>query len=347
MRLLLREDGPGRVVLTAEGLPARLRLALAAGGTTERVDVVGGSACVVLSVAGAPPGQVVLRLSDPGSGGSLDLVSTWPARTGMILDPDGARIEVHRPIAADGLRGWRAIVPENEQGFLQLRLDHHAPVALPVAGEVILAAHLPSIRAMLALGGPDAQVGLSLIVAGNESRRLEIRRYHDHAVVKEGRLFVGLPRDGRDLVRLVPAGGPSPSMVCIHAVDLAAPQPAAPIEIAVSADLQSVLGAGNGLWLIQARLQGRMQRAVAWAAQSMPWCSRKERIETYAADLRRLMLQPAASAWDLLWRTHRRRGPRGRCGGRRPSAGAWPGSRGGDHADAARAARGVRRCACS
>ena len=117
VRLLLREDGPGRVVLTAEGLPARLRLALAAGGTTERVDVVGGSACVVLSVAGAPPGQVVLRLSDPGSGGSLDLVSTWPARTGMILDPDGARIEVHRPIAADGLRGWRAIVTGKRAGF--------------------------------------------------------------------------------------------------------------------------------------------------------------------------------------------------------------------------------------
>ena len=298
VRFVLREEGLGRVALTADGLPSGLRLVLGAGATTARGEVTHGSARIVLDIGGVPPGRVGLRVLNPATGASLDLVAAWPARVGAILDPEDARITRDQPLAADALRGWRVFVPESQKGYLHLELVGQASVALEVAGEVPLTAHLSLIRAMLAQGGPDAQVNLRLIVSGNESHRLEIRRYHDGATVRNGRLIAGLARD-------VPVQQSAPlavQLIKLHAVDLAALTSAVIFEGPNETDLWVLLSEGEGPWLIQSQLDGRSQRAVAWAVRPMAGSTREMRIAGYVRSLHQQVAAPSAPDWDQLWR---------------------------------------------
>jgi hypothetical protein len=202
------------------------------------------------------------------------------------------------PIAADGLRGWRAVVPEGRPGYLDLRLEKHAPVALRVTGEVPLVANLPLVRAMLAQGGPDAQVTLSLIVGGQQSPRLEIRRYHDDAKVVDERLVVGLPRDRRTERGLRGVQGVP---MWLHAVDLSAPEVREPETVTAGCVLPEVLGEAGGPWLIQARLDGRAQRAVSWSPQPQPFSTREARIAAYQQAAGQWVGGDDDTPWDALW----------------------------------------------
>lgn len=178
--LAMTEIVPGQVRLTASGLPRGLQLTLRAGTAEARMTLATGAGELILTTTSAPAGQMTLRLTDIDAGTALELVAPWPARAGLILDPDGQRLERDQPIAAEALRGWRGVAPEGARGDLELRLTgHQQVVALPVAGEVPLHQYVPLIRALLAQGGPDAQVNLNLVVNGQGGRRLEIRRYHD------------------------------------------------------------------------------------------------------------------------------------------------------------------------
>ena len=165
-----------------------------------------------------------------------------------------------------------------------------------------LASHLPLIQAMLAQGGPDAQVNLSLFVSGKESPRLEIRRYHDSTVVEGDLLRMGLPRDlpvkpetslGSQLNETRRA------VVC--AVDLSDSRPVEPRETGASVNLRNLLGNSGGPWLIQSTLEGRVQRAAVWSSRALNGISRKDRIDAYAEQWRSLINAVEDSDWVLLW----------------------------------------------
>ena len=299
----LREEAPGRITLRAEGLERAERITIRAAGAETQCDVVDGSVRLTLETKGVAPGLVEMRLSAPATGAVLSLRAPWPARRGMILDAEGKQLTGNRPISVEALYGWRVVVPEGFRGDLQLWLTGRHAISLPVAGEGSLAAHRPLIQAMLAQGGPDAQVNLSLVVGGDEGKRLEIRRYHEQAVIEDGTLRVGIPRDQPISPETSLAIQLRKSQrLTIHAVDMGRPECSKLEEVRASADLHAIFGDAGGPWLIQPHLEGQVQRAVVWTAHPAVQTSRDDRIEIYAQKWRRMLSTPEDSEWDRLWR---------------------------------------------
>lgn len=304
VKMDLREVRQGAVGLAIEGLPPGLHLRLNAAKAEKTIRLDGRPAALELEVPGVPPGEVRLRVWNALTGATLTLKAAWPARAGIMLDPEGRRLVQSQPIAGDALRGWRAIVPQ--QGDLQFSLvDPRLRVALAVSGEVPLVAHLPLIRALLAQGGPDAQVNLRLIVGGQEGPRLEIRRYHDHSVVHGGRAYFGLKRDtphmsptafGEALLRTNGA-------LVLTAVNLEDPEKIAETMVGEEAsfNLDKSLPPDDGPWLVQARLDGRAQRPFAWKRGALVQSSRAERIARYTTMWEDFMAFPEGQEWDQTW----------------------------------------------
>jgi hypothetical protein len=315
-RLELRETGPETLELRAEGFPSRLSLSLSAGQTTSRLPLVEGGGQLTLSTPGVPPGVVKLRLACSETGIALDLVAAWPARNGMILSPENLRLARNTPLSVESLKGWRAVSPGNACGDLQFCVDGHPSVAVRVEGEVPLAAHLPVIRSMLAHGGPDSQIRLSLIVSGKEGRRLEIRRYYQQAAVVDGHILFGLARDEHVTDQTILAHRHGTGRVELHAVDLNAPERTRHREIDVDGplDLHAVFPESDARWLIQATFNEEIQRAVIWSPYATPHSTREDRIEKYSKEWTRLLGSPDDPLWDFQWKLIRSVGDAGDAG---------------------------------
>ena len=298
-RLKLRETAPGCLMLEADGFDSAKRITLVAGDWVEGADLSSGSATLSLYVKGSPPGTVAAVLSDPKTGASVTLKTTWPALKGVIVDPDDRRLEQNSPLAVESLYGWRAITPDGREGDLQLRLQGGRAIALPVVNECSLAAHRPLIQAMLAQGGPDAQVNLSLVVGGEQSKRLEIRRYHKQAAILGDELFTGLDRNE--------TASPKNSLgtqikrkqtITFHAVNISKPESCKSGETSAVVSLVGLLGETNDPWLIQTRYEGQTQRPVVWS--TAPPSTREGRIEGYKTEFRRLLSVGENDAWGRL-----------------------------------------------
>ncbi len=302
-RLVLRETAEG-VELQAEGLEASVRATLAAGDATTRETLTGGRGRLVLPLAGRPPGEVDLRLSDAETGASLELVAPWPAARGMLLDPQGRRAEATLPLAVDELRGWRAIFPPGRGGDLQFRLVGQPPFGIAAAGEVALSAHLPLVRAMLAQDTPDAEVRLRVIVDGQEGPALRIRRYRDGTLLTpEGTLHLGLPRDMPIDPERAREGGRGGRIV-LHALDLGDPDNERRIEAETDGpvDVSDVAKGSAGPLLVQSRLDGVPQRAAVFASNASGPRTREERIVAYAEGWERLLEEGGRPAWAAAWK---------------------------------------------
>ena len=298
-RLDLREIAPRSATLEVDGLGPVQRITFRAGGESVSGDLIGGSAQLKLEVKDSLPGVVEVRLSDPATGSELCLQTPWPARRGVILGPDDQQLDQHHSLSVESLYGWRAIVPPGRDGELQLRLQGHRDISLPVASESALVAHRPLIQAMLAQGGPDAQVNLSLVVGGEESQRLELRRYHKSAVAKDGELRAGLDWD-QPVARKTSLESEirKSQTLTVHAVNLSEPEQCKREETSGIVDLAQLLGKTGGPWLIQMRLEGQIQRPVVWGSSSSD--TRKDRVEHYEAEWRRLLDDCQDNSWERL-----------------------------------------------
>ncbi len=300
--LNLREEAAGRITLSVSGLEAGWRLQFSAGNHKAISELQGGSAELKLETPGRTPGLVHLRLSEPATGRSIVLQAAWPTRNGMILDPDGNRLDRNQSISVEALQGWRVLTPDRIPGDLQLQLGGHRLVSLPVEGEAPLAIHSPLLRTMLAQGGPDAQVNLSLVVFGQEGPRLEVRRYHDLAVVHQEMLRMGLERDKSVIPETALASQLNKTRRAILcAVDLSNSDRIGPIETEASVDLENHLGGSGGPWLLQSTLEGQVQRAAVWNPRKSDKGTREDRIDAYAVQWQNLVCTPEDPDWDRLW----------------------------------------------
>ena len=254
-----------------------------------------------MDVPGNPPGEVLLRLWNAQNGAALTLNAAWPARSGLIIGPDGERLAKNQALAIDELRGWRAIAPR--AGDIQFTLvGEDLRVALPTIGEVPLVAYLPLIRALLAQGGPDGQVNVRLIVGGAEGSRLEVRRYRDTVEILDDRAHFGIRRDAPRLRNTAFAAALAGSPGCVHLEAMALNDPErqiqSDVDVEASLDLGSVLSKEDGPWLIHARLDGHGQRAFVWPGTAT---TRNERIESYAKSWRHRLEDPECSEWESDW----------------------------------------------
>lgn len=304
-QLVLREVEQNKLGLNVSGLGACLRLELAAAGAMTCVQLHGGDDSLELTVPGRPPGQVTLRLVDPSTLRELTLIAPWPAQRGLVLTPDGERLERNAPLAVEDLYGWRGIVPGQSRGDLQLRLIEDR-IGLAVNGEVALGAYLPYVRGLLAHAGPDGEIRLRLVVNGHEGHRLEVRRYQETAVVRDGYLIVGQPRDVR-ASQVDPAATVTmvPGRLKVHAVDLgiadtaehAAAVRSFEVEVHGAVDLREHLPDSSGPWLLQARFNGRTQRPALWRPQPSTESTREQRTAHLADKWRLLLEAPLDPEW--------------------------------------------------
>ena len=299
-----RETGRGALELSIRGLEHGWRLTLQVGKEVAHATSSAGVAEIEMPAPKAPQAMISLRLSEPKSGKTLDLVAPWPARQGMLLSPKGERLQRDEPVCVEELIGWRAVAPAASAKLL-LRAHGGGEVVIAGGDEYPLTLLAPQIRSMLALGGPDAQVNLSLIVNGSESRRLQVRRYHDTTQLEGGDwLHVALSRDGRDsLSRGHGKLFDGQIDVHINAIEIENGLGREKEIVARNLNLRELLGDDGGLWIILARVRGRVQRPVAWSPRPMPWSRRADRIAGYAEQWKRLTRETDATAWKEQWST--------------------------------------------
>lgn len=281
------EVAPGRVRLRAVGLAARWHLHLRTAEVTATAAVdASGEVELTLEVSGEAPASLQLRLSDPASGGSLVLVAPWPARRGMIVTPEGKRLTRDQALAVGSLGGWRGIAPPGQRGTLLLRCGGAGTeVGVEVTGDMRLAAAEPLARLMLALHGFDAETRMNLVVDGEESRRLLLRRYDNGAKFADG-AFVAEGRGWRLLAVPLDPQGPAR---CVE-------------DVEGHFDVAAWLCDTPALWLVQARsASGGAARPFVWSAIPPPFSTRDARIAAYVENWRRLLDNPTASEWGVRW----------------------------------------------
>ncbi len=298
----LEETDPGEVTLTGTGIDPKWNVRLHAGIEETGGTRTGTTVRLTLRISGRSPGVVRLRLSEPSTGRSIELEAPWPTRTGMVLDPDGQRLEDDRPLSVDALDGWRAVVPPGQFGDLQLRMSGPQPISIRVHGDVSLASRESLVRAMLAQGDPDAQVNACVVVAGRESARLRIRRYEGVAGITDGVFHAGLARDAPNVPETALAAEfGALRTVTLHALDLQGRNAIGPIELPARVDLKNHLSASSGPWLIQSRLGGQNQRATVWNPQETVTSTREERIQDYAEQWERYTTDAADLELSQMW----------------------------------------------
>ena len=298
----LHEANPGILNFRAKGLDNGWRLRLGAGGLEVEGQPAKGFLRLKLVATGATPGLVQLRLSEPATGRVLILNAAWPAQSGIILDPDGMRLTRDEAISVKALHGWRAMAPDGVACDLRLQTRPYRPVVLPLMGEVSLASHLPLIEAMLAQGGPDAQVNLNLIVSGIEGPKLKIRRYRHNAVVQGDTLWLGLGRDEFKAPETTLSSGLAAIRQSrIFAVNLHHLMKVEPADTSGEVRLREHLGKIDGPWLLQSSLDGQIQRSAVWSADEGPQQSRDERIDIYVSRWRWLVANPDNANWEQYW----------------------------------------------
>ncbi len=110
IHLGLREEAAGQLAFTADGLEPNWQLKLNAGEHEATGEQKDRTVRLMLETSGRTPGLVRLRLSEPATGRALELQTAWPARTGMLLDPKGVRLDQKQPVSVEALKGWRALV---------------------------------------------------------------------------------------------------------------------------------------------------------------------------------------------------------------------------------------------
>ena len=79
------------------------------------------------------------------------------------------------------LHGWRILTPTDQRAELRLRLQAddapRQPIVFEVANETSLSQLLPRLRGLLAIGGPDSELRMRVMVGASQSRRIKLRRY--------------------------------------------------------------------------------------------------------------------------------------------------------------------------
>ena len=300
--LKLKEISAGKIRLSARGLEIGWRIQLRAGEHSATGDSTDGTVELTLVTPGKVPGRVLLRLSEPKTGRVLILKAAWPAQDGMIVDPCGVRLERNQKISVDSLQGWCACAPEGIPGELQLQLTGSRAVSLRIAGEVPLSSYITLVKSMLAQGGPDSQVNLIISTSGREGARLEIRRYHEFAVVKNGTMWTGLDRDSPETIDSTLKMRPTEVKDgYFHAVNLKDTARFGPFKISAPVKLDSFLDRSQGPWLIQSQLEDRIQRAAVWNPDCDGMGSRGERVTAFAEKWQKLLNFPHDPDWKHLW----------------------------------------------
>jgi hypothetical protein len=120
-------------------------------------------------------------------------VDIW-TRSGAIIGPDDLELSRRTSIARDRLSEWRLYCPDQVAGTLSVQLKAAAGTFWPATSfnldrEASLGAYASFIKSALSLGGPDAEIEISVVANGQETPKLSIA--HATSRLKVGAEWIG------------------------------------------------------------------------------------------------------------------------------------------------------------
>ncbi|QEW21110.1 hypothetical protein LA6_003315 [Marinibacterium anthonyi] len=215
----------------------------------------GGTLTLRISDALASMNRIAVHIRPPEGGArAFDASLPRPSDSGHFVDAEERILANDIALDLGSLRGWRISAPADRKAELRLRLqgEHvpRKPVMVSVSNDTSLSALLPQLRGLMAIGGPDSELRMRVMVGATQSRRIKLRRHLRDGSWSESGFSLG-----QDDGNVAPGG------LEIEAVNLSAPSLSTTIEAARPGDdPMPRLPEHPGPWMIFARDEGGLVR---------------------------------------------------------------------------------------
>lgn len=164
----------------AMGLPKGTVISLGQGSS----GVVPESGALTLRITDALSAmdRIELHIRPPEGGPrAFNASLPRPGDSGYFVDAEDRILQNDIVLDLGSLRGWRISAPTNRKAELRLRLQGERvprkPVMVSVSNETSLSALLPQLRGLMAIGGPDSELRMRVMVGASQSRRIRLRRH--------------------------------------------------------------------------------------------------------------------------------------------------------------------------
>lgn len=176
----LSDKGDGELEFHAGGLPGGTIVSLA-GQVSGQVDD-DGHISLRLQETVVQLGRIKVHFRPPeGAGRAFDATLPRPGKQGYFIDAEDRLLRHDMVMDLGQLAGWRVFAPPGQDAELRIRL--HAdnapkhPISILVQNDTSLGSLLPLFRGLIAIGGPDSELRLRVLVGTSESHRITLRRY--------------------------------------------------------------------------------------------------------------------------------------------------------------------------
>ncbi|WP_144266904.1 STY4851/ECs_5259 family protein [Salipiger bermudensis] len=299
-QVALADCGDGFLECRVSGLPAGTVVSL--GSEVSGVVPTHGTLTLRMGDAASAMGRIPLHIR-PAEGGAraFDATLPRPGDRGYFIDAEDHILQEDIELDLGSLRGWRIVAPTDRNAELRIRLqgDHtpRQPILLGVTNETSLGTLLPRLRGLMAIGGPDSELRMRVLIGASQSQRIKLRRHLRNGDWADGGFTLG-PDNGN-----VDPGG-----LEIEAANLSAPSLSARISaLQPGEDPMPLLPEHPGPWMFFARDAGGLvrpprpiQKTVAEAPVTAPHFSeeflscgqhprRNDRLAAFGRALRRLI----------------------------------------------------------
>lgn len=199
--IMLADLGDGELEFRSSGVPQGTTITLAGSVTGLVRD--DGTLTLKLGDRVAHLGRIAVHFHPPeGTGRPFDATLPRPGAQGYFVDADDNLLREDLTLDLGMLAGWRVLTPPNQDAELRIRLHGenapHQPITITVQNDSALSTILPRLRGLMALGGPDCELRLRVLVGASQSRRITLRRY-----LREGQwngTALSLGQDDMDVV---------------------------------------------------------------------------------------------------------------------------------------------------
>ncbi|WP_216671223.1 STY4851/ECs_5259 family protein [Mangrovicoccus sp. HB161399] len=162
------------------GLPAGTVVSLGQG--VSGMVPANGVMTLRMGDAASVLGRIPLHIRPPEDGArAFDATLPRPGDRGHFIDAEDRILQSDIELDLGSLRGWRIDAPTDRKAELRLRLqgEHNPrkPILLSVTNETSLSALLPRLRGLMAIGGPDSELRMRIMVGSTQSHRITLRRH--------------------------------------------------------------------------------------------------------------------------------------------------------------------------
>jgi len=173
----------GGITTAFQNLPANVEVEIKAG--TKKVKDRTSSSILNMTMVEQEktPDTLEITFKQERDDSFVFAKGNYPFFKGDFVDPQRNRLMEEIEVSIFSLAGWRILMPPNSSGQLQITLlssesnFQNERNYVDVSHEVSLSTFMILFKQILALGGPDAKLRLSVLCNGQQSRRLTLTKY--------------------------------------------------------------------------------------------------------------------------------------------------------------------------